>query len=78
MAGAETRYVGLRDVIKGGVDKVNGVDVAIVKICYKKRTSLKKVALNRVIMLLQHHADESQSVEPTRLLVDFIVPRLSK
>ncbi|CAF1712012.1 unnamed protein product [Brassica napus] len=78
MAGAETRYVGLRDVIIGGVDKVNGVDVATVKICYKKRTSLMKVALNRMIMLLQHHADESQSVEPTRLLVDFIVPRLSK
>ncbi|KAH0894873.1 hypothetical protein HID58_057302, partial [Brassica napus] len=72
MAGAETRYVGLRDVIIGGVDKVNGVDVATVKICYKKRTSLMKVALNRMIMLLQHHADESQSVEPTRLLVDFI------
>ncbi|XP_033132663.1 protein HEAT-INDUCED TAS1 TARGET 4 isoform X4 [Brassica rapa] len=78
LAGAETRYVGLRDVIIGGVDKVNGVEVATVKICYKKRTSLMKVALNRIIMLLQHHADESQSVEPTHLLVDFIVPRLFK
>ena len=65
-------------MIIGGVDKVNGVEVATVKICYKKRTSLMKVALNRIIMLLQHHADESQSVEPTHLLVDFIVPRLFK
>ncbi|CAG7898473.1 unnamed protein product [Brassica rapa] len=78
LAGAETRYVGLRDVIIGGVNKINGVEVATVKICYKKRTSLMKVALNRIIMLLQHHANESQSVEPTHLLVDFIVPRLFK
>ncbi|XP_010451117.1 PREDICTED: uncharacterized protein LOC104733215 [Camelina sativa] len=73
----ETRYVGLRDVIIVAVEKFEGDTVAVVKICYKKKTSYIKVSLTRMSLSLPHNGDDSQAIGPTGLLVDFCVPRLS-
>uniref|UniRef100_M4D1C7 Uncharacterized protein n=1 Tax=Brassica campestris TaxID=3711 RepID=M4D1C7_BRACM len=77
-SGGGTSYVGLRDVILVAVDKINGEAVGTVKICYKKNTSFINVSLSRMFTTLAHHGDDSQTIAPTGLLVDFIVPRLSK
>ncbi|CAH8364280.1 unnamed protein product [Eruca vesicaria subsp. sativa] len=78
ISGAGTSYVGLRDVIVCGVDRINGELVGTVKICYKKKTSFINVSLCQMFTTLAHNGDESKTIEPTGLLVDFIVPRLSK
>ncbi|CAH8364390.1 unnamed protein product [Eruca vesicaria subsp. sativa] len=72
-----TSYVGLRDVILVSVNDVNGDVVGRVKICYKKKTSFTNVSLTQMFTRLAHNGDGSQTIEPTGLLVDFIVPRLS-
>ncbi|AED92499.1 unnamed protein product [Arabidopsis thaliana] len=72
----ESRYVGLRDVIIVAVNKSEGKTVATVKICYKKKTSFVKVCLSRMFVQLGG-GEESQVKEPTGLLVDFCIPRLS-
>ncbi|KAG2319442.1 hypothetical protein Bca4012_054314 [Brassica carinata] len=77
-SGGGTSYVGLRDVILVAVDEINGEAVGTVKICYKKKTSFINVSLSRMFTTLAHHGDESQTIAPTGLLVDFIIPRLSK
>ncbi|CAL9230724.1 unnamed protein product [Arabidopsis halleri] len=69
-------YVGLRDAIIVAVDKSEGKFVATVKICYKKKTSFVKVCMSRMFVQLDG-GDESQVKEPTGLLVDFCIPRLS-
>ncbi|ESQ30511.1 hypothetical protein EUTSA_v10011766mg [Eutrema salsugineum] len=74
----ETSYVGLRDVIICGVERIDGVNVASVKICYKKKISFINVSLVEMFLRASATADESQFIAPTGLLVDFIVPRLSK
>ncbi|XP_006412791.2 protein HEAT-INDUCED TAS1 TARGET 4 [Eutrema salsugineum] len=73
---AGTRYLGLRDVIWIAVEE----KVATVRICYKKETLDVKVSLDRMLLALPGDGDgeETQLTEPTGLLVDFIVPRLSK
>uniref|UniRef100_A0A1J3CSY9 Uncharacterized protein n=1 Tax=Noccaea caerulescens TaxID=107243 RepID=A0A1J3CSY9_NOCCA len=76
--GAETRYVGLRDVIICYAKRFKGTTVAKVKICYKKKTSFIKVSLERMFLQVPKNGDESQVIEPTLLLVDFCIPRLSK
>lgn len=73
-----TSYVGLRDVILVAVDKINGEAVGTVKIRYKKKTRYINVSLRRMFTTLAHKGDESQTIAPTGLLVDFIIPRLSK
>lgn len=73
-----SRYVGLRDVILGGAEKFEGDDVMNVQICYKKRTSFIKVSLTRMVTTLADDGDESQTIEPMGLLVDFVVPLISK
>ncbi|XP_009108976.2 protein HEAT-INDUCED TAS1 TARGET 4 isoform X1 [Brassica rapa] len=74
----ESRYVGLRDVILCGEEKFEGDDVMNVQICYKKRTSIFKVSLTRMVTTLADEGDESQTIEPSGLLVDFVVPRIFK
>ncbi|EFH48056.1 predicted protein [Arabidopsis lyrata subsp. lyrata] len=69
-------YVGLRDAIIVAVDKSEGKFVATVKICYKKKTSFVKVCMRRMFVQLNGD-EESQVKEPTGLLVDFCIPRLS-
>ncbi|CAA7022871.1 unnamed protein product [Microthlaspi erraticum] len=76
--GEGTSYVGLRDVIICSVEKFKGDSIANVKICYKKKTSFMKVSLTRMFAKLSSDGDESQGIMPTGLLVDFIIPRLSK
>ncbi|CAH2077555.1 unnamed protein product [Thlaspi arvense] len=76
--GRGTHYVGLRDVIIVSVEKADGDAVAVVKICYKKKTSFMKVSLCRMFVALPSAGQESKVTEPTGLLVDFIIPRLSK
>ncbi|ESQ54751.1 hypothetical protein EUTSA_v10026005mg [Eutrema salsugineum] len=75
---ASTSYVGLRDVMICGVKKFGKDTVADVKICYKKKTSFINVSLSRMFLGIPKNGDDSQVIEPTGLLVDFIVPRLSK
>ncbi|KAJ0247463.1 hypothetical protein HA466_0168640 [Hirschfeldia incana] len=77
-AAGESRYVGLRDVILCGGEKFQGDDVMNVQICYKKRTSIIKVSLTRMVTTLADDGNESQSVERMGLLVDFVVPLISK
>ena len=76
----ESRYVGLRDVILCGEEKFEGDDVMNVQICYKKRTSIIKVSLTRMVatLALADEGDESQTIEPLGLLVDFVVPCIFK
>ncbi|OAO89868.1 hypothetical protein AXX17_AT5G17770 [Arabidopsis thaliana] len=76
LSSKESRYVGLRDVIIVAVNKSEGKTVATVKICYKKKTSFVKVCLSRMFVQLGG-GEESQVKEPTGLLVDFCIPRLS-
>ncbi|KAG7594872.1 Papain-like cysteine peptidase superfamily [Arabidopsis thaliana x Arabidopsis arenosa] len=68
-SGEYTRYVGLRDAIIVGTEKIQGKSMAIVKVWYKKKFTILKVALSRMFIW----AD----VGPSELLVDFCVPRLS-
>lgn len=58
------------------VDKIEGKTVVTVQIFYKKKTSFVKVSVKPMILPLNGD-DESQVTEPTCLLVDFCVPRLS-
>ncbi|KAJ0247462.1 hypothetical protein HA466_0168630 [Hirschfeldia incana] len=77
-AGGGTSYVGLRDVMLAAVSKINGEAVGVVKICYMKKTRYLNVSLRRMFATLALHGYESQTIEPTALLVDFIALRLSK
>ncbi|KAL1191006.1 Protein HEAT-INDUCED TAS1 TARGET 5 [Cardamine amara subsp. amara] len=70
-SGEPGRYVGLRDGIIVGVEKIQGKSIATVKIWHKKKFTFFKVALSRMFVL------SSLGIEPTGLLVDFCVPRLS-
>ncbi|CAA7022872.1 unnamed protein product [Microthlaspi erraticum] len=76
-SGAGSSYVGLRDVMVTGEGKTEMGDkkVAQVRICYKKKTKFIAVSLDRVLTSL---GDESQVIEPTGLLSDFIIPRFSQ
>ncbi|CAA7022948.1 unnamed protein product [Microthlaspi erraticum] len=76
--GAETRYVGLRDCIVCDVKKFKGTTVAKAKITYKTKTSFIYVSLQRMFLAMPKSGEESQVIEPTHLLVDFCLPRLSK
>ncbi|XP_018449101.1 protein HEAT-INDUCED TAS1 TARGET 4 [Raphanus sativus] len=76
--GGGSRYVGLRDVILCRAEKFGGDDVMNVQICYKRRTFFIKVSLTRMVTTLADDGDESQSIEPMGLLVDFVVPLISK
>ncbi|EOA36237.1 hypothetical protein CARUB_v10010206mg [Capsella rubella] len=69
-SGEPTRYVGLRDGIILGVEKIEGKSIAIVKVWYKKKFIVLKVALSRMFYW-------PPDIGPTGLLVDFCVPRLS-
>ncbi|CDY55622.1 BnaC03g77550D [Brassica napus] len=73
-----TSYVGLRDVILVAAEKIKGEAVGTVKIRYKKETSFMNVSLSQMFTRLAQSGDESQTIEPTGLLVDFIVLRLSQ
>ncbi|CAN6827156.1 unnamed protein product [Brassica oleracea] len=73
-----TSYVGLRDVILVAAEKIKGEAVGTVKIRYKKKTSFMNVSLSQMFTRLAQSGDESQTIEPTGLLVDFIVLRLSQ
>uniref|UniRef100_A0A1J3CEN0 Uncharacterized protein n=1 Tax=Noccaea caerulescens TaxID=107243 RepID=A0A1J3CEN0_NOCCA len=80
-AGPGSRYVGLRDVMITGFGKKKGKKgdkFAELRICYKKKSKFIQVSLGRVLTSLPRDGDESQLIEPTGLLVDFIVPRFSK
>ncbi|KAG7657173.1 hypothetical protein ISN44_As01g042560 [Arabidopsis suecica] len=68
-SGEYARYVGLRDGIVVGTEKIQGKSMAIVKVWYKKKFVVVKVALSRMFYLA--------GVGPSVLLVDFCVPRLS-
>ncbi|KAL1225158.1 Protein HEAT-INDUCED TAS1 TARGET 1 [Cardamine amara subsp. amara] len=71
-----SRYVGLRDAIIVAFDKREGNNLVTVQILYKKKTSFVKVSGRSMILPLI--ADDGfQVTEPTCLLVDFCVPRLS-
>ncbi|CAH8271461.1 unnamed protein product [Arabidopsis lyrata] len=69
-------YVGLRDAMIVAVDKSEEKFVVKVQICYKKKTSIVKVCMRRMFVQLDGD-EESQVKEPTGLLVDFCIPRLS-
>ncbi|KAL1197181.1 Protein HEAT-INDUCED TAS1 TARGET 1 [Cardamine amara subsp. amara] len=71
-----SRYVGLRDVVIVAVKPIEGKTVVTVQIVYKKKTSFVKVSVRNMILPLNGD-DESQVIEPTCLLVDFCIPRLS-
>ncbi|CAA7020843.1 unnamed protein product [Microthlaspi erraticum] len=73
-AGPGSTYVGLRDVMITGYGK----KVAELRICYKKKSKFIKVSLERVLTSLPKDGEEPQVIEPTGLLVDFIVPRFKK
>ncbi|XP_010436343.1 PREDICTED: uncharacterized protein LOC104720070 [Camelina sativa] len=75
-SGNGTRYVGLRDVIVVEVERIEGEIVVTVQIFYKKKTSFVKVVMRSMLLPL-NGVDESQVTEPTTLLVDFCIPRLS-
>ncbi|XP_010438266.1 PREDICTED: uncharacterized protein LOC104721886 [Camelina sativa] len=75
-SGNGTRYVGLRDVIVVEVERIEGEIVVTVQIFYKKKTSFVKVAM-RSMLLPVNGVDESEVTEPTTLLVDFCIPRLT-
>ncbi|CAH8255309.1 unnamed protein product [Arabidopsis lyrata] len=68
-SGEYTRYVGLRDAIIVGTEKIQGKSMAIVKVWYKNKFTFLKVALSRMFFWA--------GVGPSELLVDFCVPRLS-
>lgn len=70
--------MGLRDVILVAAEKIKGEAVGTVKIRYKKETSFMNVSLSQMFTRLAQSGDESQTIEPTGLLVDFIVLRLSQ
>ncbi|XP_010438263.1 PREDICTED: uncharacterized protein LOC104721884 [Camelina sativa] len=67
--GRITRYVGLRDVLIASVEEFEGDTVAVVKICYKKKTSFIKVSLTRMFLSIPKNGDDSQAIEPTGLLI---------
>ncbi|CAA7020334.1 unnamed protein product [Microthlaspi erraticum] len=72
-SGAGSSYVELRDVMVISVGKTGrGDEAAKLRICYKKKIKVITVSLARVLTSL---GDESQVIEPTALLVDFILPR---
>ncbi|VVA99218.1 unnamed protein product [Arabis nemorensis] len=73
-SGENASYVGLRDGIIVGGDKIQGKSIATVKLWYKKQFRFVKVALSRMFLIA---AIGKNAVEPTGLLVDFCVPRLS-
>ncbi|KAL1225157.1 Protein HEAT-INDUCED TAS1 TARGET 1 [Cardamine amara subsp. amara] len=75
-SGDGSRYVGLRDAIIVEFDKREGKNLVTVQILYKKKTSFVKVSGKSMILPLIGD-DGSQVTEPTCLLVDFCVPRLS-
>ncbi|KAL1215332.1 Protein HEAT-INDUCED TAS1 TARGET 5 [Cardamine amara subsp. amara] len=70
-SGEPASYVGLRDGIIVGVEKIQGKSIATVKIWYKNKFRFLKVALSRMF------SNHSRGTGPTFLLVDFCVPRLS-
>ncbi|VVB10565.1 unnamed protein product [Arabis nemorensis] len=70
-SGEEHGYVGLRDGIILGVEKIQGKSIATVKLWYKKKFQFVKVALSRMFF------DSARGIAPTTLLVDYCVPRLS-
>ncbi|CAH8364281.1 unnamed protein product [Eruca vesicaria subsp. sativa] len=76
--GGGSRYVGLRDVILCGAEKFDGDDVMNVQINYKKVTKIIKVSLTRMVTTLADGDESDQTIEPTGLLVDFVVPRIFK
>ncbi|CAA7047323.1 unnamed protein product [Microthlaspi erraticum] len=77
-AGRGSTYVGLRDVMITGFGRRKGKKFAELRICYKKKSKFIKVSLERVLTSLPRDGEEPQVIEPTGLLVDFIVPRFSK
>ncbi|CAG7886660.1 unnamed protein product [Brassica rapa] len=77
-SGPESRYVGLRDVMITGNGTMKGGPFLEVKIVYKKKETFLKVSCTRVLTSLPNDSGEECEVEPTGLLVDFIIPRFSK
>ncbi|EOA37047.1 hypothetical protein CARUB_v10010150mg [Capsella rubella] len=76
-SGEATSYVGLRDGIILGVEKIQGKSMAIVKVWYKKKFTVLKVALSRMFLCQYPAAAGLEDIGLTFLLVDFCVPRLS-
>ncbi|CAA7028795.1 unnamed protein product [Microthlaspi erraticum] len=70
-SGEAAKFVGLRDVIVLKVEKIYGKSIATVKVWYKKKFVVVKVAVSR--MLYFSHL----GIGPAGLLVDFCIPRLS-
>ncbi|KFK24575.1 hypothetical protein AALP_AAs45078U000200 [Arabis alpina] len=62
-------YVGLRDGIIVGVEKIQGKSIATVKLWYKNEFRFVKVAMSRMF--------RRRNIQPTILLVDFCVPPFS-
>ncbi|KFK22930.1 hypothetical protein AALP_AAs51418U000100 [Arabis alpina] len=75
-SGEDSCYVGLRDGIIVGVEKIQGKSIATVKLWYKKEFRFVKVAMS-MMFSRSCTSDPSRSIKPTILLVDFCIPRFS-
>ncbi|XP_010471249.2 PREDICTED: uncharacterized protein LOC104751067 [Camelina sativa] len=76
-SGEPASYVGLRDGIILGVEKIYGKSIATVKVWYKRKFIILKVALSRMFYYNSRRAGQPRIIGPSGLLVDFCVPRLS-
>ncbi|VVB04901.1 unnamed protein product [Arabis nemorensis] len=70
-SGEPSGYVGLRDGIIVEEQMIGGKSIAIVKLWYKNSFRFVNVAMSRMF------ADYARGIEPTTLLADYCVPRLS-
>ncbi|KAL9308975.1 unnamed protein product [Arabidopsis thaliana] len=75
-SGEPASYVGLRDAIIVGVEKIQGKSIGTVKVWYKKKFIFLKVAMSRWFQLYSPDGTHT-GIKRTDYLVDFCVPRLS-
>ncbi|CAD5314921.1 unnamed protein product [Arabidopsis thaliana] len=75
-SGEPASYVGLRDAIIIGVEKIQGKSIGTVKVWYKKKFIFLKVAMSRWFQLYSPDGTHT-GIKRTDYLVDFCVPCLS-